>query len=134
MGTRALHLRAGSTGSTLAGDRGQGSIDIPIRRLDAVLRPEQIRRPCLLKIDTEGFELEVLRGAEGLIPHVDCIVSELHFATPQMYRPKDLIGHLDKLGFELSEMLDFHSGQGRVWCADFVFRRPEDMGPKALSA
>lgn len=136
--TSTLYLK-GRTGSTLTGDRGQGSIDIPIRRLDAVLAPEQIRRPCLLKIDTEGYELEVLRGAEGIIPYVDCIVSELHFATPEnstakMYRPKDLIAHLDKLGFEMSEMLDFHSGHGRVWCADFVFRRRADMPPKALNA
>ncbi len=120
--TAALYLK-GRTGSTLAGDRGQGCIDIPIRRLDAVLTPDMIRRPCLLKIDTEGYELEVLRGATALLPHVDCIVSEVHFATPQMYSPREIIAYLDSLGFELTEMLDSHAGQGRVWCADFVFRR-----------
>ena len=67
----------------------------------------------------------MLRGASELIPHIDCIVSEVSFATPHLYRPRDLIGHLDKLGFEMVEMLDFHAGQGRIWCADFVFRRIE---------
>jgi FkbM family methyltransferase len=121
-GTAQLYLK-GRTGSTLASDRGRGQIEVPVRRLDSVLRPADIRRPCLLKIDTEGYELEVLRGSAGIMSHIDCVVSEVHFATPELYRPRDLFGHLDALGFEMSEMLDFHSGQGRVWCADFVFRR-----------
>ena len=131
-GTATLHLK-GRTGSTIAGDRGQGSIDIPIRRLDAVLKPADIRRPCLLKIDTEGYELEVLRGAAGLMEHIDCVVSELHFTLPDLYRPRDLISHLESLGFEMCEMLDFHASQGRVWCADFVFRRFGDRAAKAAA-
>jgi FkbM family methyltransferase len=121
-GSAHLFLK-GRTGSTFAGDRGQGGIEVPVRRLDAVLRPEDIKRPCLLKIDTEGYELAVLKGAAGLIPHIDCIVSELHFTLPEQYRPNQLIDHLAALGFEMAEMLDIHVGQGRVWCADFVFRR-----------
>ncbi len=124
-GTAALFLK-GRTGSTLSADRGQGQVEVPVRRLDAVLQASDIRRPCLLKVDTEGYELEVLKGASGLLDHIDCIVSELHFTSPQMYRPRDLILHLDRLGFEMSEMLDFHAGNGRVWCADFVFRRMTD--------
>ena len=127
-GAATLFLK-GRTGSTMAGDRGQGSIEIPIRRLDAVLRPADIRRPCLLKIDTEGYELEVLRGAAGIMDHIDCVVSELHFSLPEQYRPRELIGHLEGLGFEMSEMLDFHVGQGRIWCADFVFRRMVPSAP-----
>lgn len=132
-GTATLFLK-GRTGSTLAGSRGQGQIEVPIRRLDSVLSPSDIRHPCLLKIDTEGYELEVLRGAAGIIPHIDCIVSEVHFGTPELYRPREIIGHLEGLGFELSEMLDFHSGQGRVWCADFVFRRIENRSKSSTAA
>ena len=121
-GTATLFLK-GRTGSTLAADRGRGQIEVPVRRLDSVLKPDDLRHPCLLKIDTEGYELEVLRGAAGIMEHIDCVVSEVHFTTPQMYRPRELFAYLEELGFEMSEMLDFHSGQGRVWCADFVFRR-----------
>lgn len=130
-GTAKLHLK-GRTGSTFAGDRGEGAIEVPVRRLDTVIEPGSIRRPCLLKIDTEGFELEVLRGAAGLLAYIDCVVSELHFGLPHMYRPRDLTGHLEAQGFEMTEMLDFHTRQGRVACADFVFRRrseqPDQVG------
>ncbi len=125
-GTAQLHLK-GRTGSTFSGDRGEGAIEVPVRRLDQVLEPGMIRRPCLLKIDTEGYELEVLRGATGLLPHIDCIVSEMHFTLPHVYKPQDLIGHIEGLGFEMTEMLDFHASQGRVWCADFVFRRKVEL-------
>lgn len=123
-GTAKLYLK-GRTGSTLACDRGRGAIDVPVRRLDSVLAAADLRRPCLLKIDTEGYELEVLRGAAGLMPHIDCIVCEVSFATPHLYKPGTLVSHLERLGFHLEEMLDFHAGNGRVWCADFVFRRAE---------
>ncbi len=124
-GSASLFLK-GRTGSTFAADRGQGQVEVPVRRLDQVLTPADIRRPSLLKIDTEGFELEVLKGATGILPHIDCIVSELHFTSPQMYRPRDLISCLEQHGFEMTEMLDFHAGNGRIWCADFVFRRIAD--------
>lgn len=39
----------------------RGSRQLPVRRLDAVLRPDD--RPDLLKIDVEGFERQVLQGA-----------------------------------------------------------------------
>jgi FkbM family methyltransferase len=38
-----------------------GSTELPVRRLDAVLDPDD--RPDLLKIDVEGFERQVLQGA-----------------------------------------------------------------------
>jgi len=123
-GTARLYLK-GRTSSSFASDRGRGHVDVPVRRLDRVLKPADIRHPSLLKIDTEGYELEVLRGATGIIPHIDCIVSEMSFATPHLYRPRELISHLEALGFEMDEMLDFHVGHGRVWCADFVFRRTQ---------
>jgi len=31
----------------------------------------------LLKMDTQGYDLEVFRGAQSLLPNVSCILSEL---------------------------------------------------------
>lgn len=40
---------------------------VPVRRLDALVPPEALGRATVLLIDVEGFELEVLRGATGLL-------------------------------------------------------------------
>jgi len=40
---------------------------VPVRRLDALVPPDQLGRATVLLIDVEGFELEVLRGATGLL-------------------------------------------------------------------
>ncbi|MDB4476557.1 FkbM family methyltransferase [bacterium] len=56
-----------------------------------------------LKIDTQGFEWEVLQGAESMLPRVDVVLCELSL-TPlydgqRLWR--DLIDHMAERGFEL---------------------------------
>jgi FkbM family methyltransferase len=120
--TAVLFLK-GRTGSSIVRDFGRGSVTVPVRRLDAILTQEDVRRPALLKIDTEGYEMEVLQGAEGILPAIDAVVVEIHFSKPEQYQPKDIVAHLGARGFSITEMLDFHVGSRRVLCADFVFRR-----------
>lgn len=40
---------------------------VPVRRLDALVPPESLGKATVLLIDVEGFELEVLRGATGIL-------------------------------------------------------------------
>lgn len=42
--------------------------------------PDGVARPCLLKIDVQGFELEVLRGADRLLDTIDIVLVECSFA------------------------------------------------------
>lgn len=47
--------------------RSTGKRPVPIRRMDSLLADGTIRRPDFLKIDCEGFEPEILRGAQDLL-------------------------------------------------------------------
>lgn len=61
--------------------------DVEVRRLDAVLRPDDILRPSMLKIDVQGYELEVLRGAAGVLPAIDWVYVECSFLELYVGQP-----------------------------------------------
>jgi FkbM family methyltransferase len=49
---------------------------IPCARLDDLLEGRTLERPLLLKLDTQGSEVRVLRGAQRVLEQVDAIVLE----------------------------------------------------------
>lgn len=126
-GEAEFHL-SGPASSSLLGTadkpgRTFPSMTVPVRRLDSLLAPGDVKRPSMLKIDTEGYELAVLKGAEGLLPVIDCVMVEMHFGKPYAYAPQDVLDLLSRHGFALTDMLDHEVSNGRVVCSDFIFER-----------
>ncbi len=70
-GTAAFHVSDFSTTGKLCGSAANGhganEIPVPTRQLDQLLFGSKLPRPSLIKIDTEGAEVEILRGAEKLL-------------------------------------------------------------------
>ncbi|KJV09367.1 hypothetical protein VZ95_11955 [Elstera litoralis] len=88
--TAPLHISRRSDNSSLLpinrsqtvfapGTEAIGTVTVPVRRLDAVLAETALPRPVLLKVDTQGGELALLTGAEGLFPIIDYIYVEVSF-------------------------------------------------------
>ena len=77
------------------------TVDVPVQRLDAALQALKISKADLLKIDTQGFDLEVLKGAG------------------EMLTPDTIRGLLIEVCFE-----PFYKGQGTCGeIFDFVIAR-----------
>jgi FkbM family methyltransferase len=55
------------------------TLSVPVRQLSDVLIMDDISRPCLMKIDVQGAELDVLAGAARILDNVDFIYLELSF-------------------------------------------------------
>jgi FkbM family methyltransferase len=66
-------FRAGSAGAAGA----QRALACRVRRGDAVIRKEWLKRRVFLKMDVEGFELEALEGLRETLPRVDHAIVEV---------------------------------------------------------
>lgn len=100
-------------------------LDVEANTLDSVLRGK-IRRPCLLKVDAQGGELEVLRGAQDLLADVDVAYVECSFV--EFYRGQPLADEVIRAFLSTGLRLDgvyslVHDTQRRCLQADMLFRR-----------
>jgi len=116
----------------------EGDETIEVRRLDDVAPSHPVlgqAKRVLLKTDTQGFDLEVLRGSHAFLAQTVAILIELSvlpiYADAPSYQ--DVIAELHALGYDLSGlfpvMLDPHL---RVIEFDGVFvRRPTGASASA---
>lgn len=54
-------------------------IDVEVKTLDSVLADHEFKSPVLLKIDTQGYEANVIRGATETLKRVDYVLLEVSF-------------------------------------------------------
>jgi len=108
------------------GARTQERIAVEVVRLDTYMVGRSPPRPTLLKIDTQGFELQVLEGAVGFLDSVDWILIELSFEP--MYRGErsagEILAWLRDRGWRLQQPMDFLAGRGgRILQMDALLAR-----------
>lgn len=86
--------------------------NIEVRTLDSFLNDQIINSTSniWLKIDTEGYELEVLKGAEKLLENVKVIDIEVCFKGHRMGQPLiwDIYDYCLKKGFEFFHIGSFY--------------------------
>lgn len=75
---------------------------VPRMRLDTFMRSQDCPRPYLLKVDVDGWEMPVLRGAEGIWADIGCIILEApidqllertSFVMSRGFRLFDIVDH-----------------------------------------
>ena len=100
---------------------------VHVRPLDSVLPMAALQKKILLKIDVQGYEMEVLKGAEHLLRQVEVIIVETSFQ--ELYRGQPLFDDIYK--FLLEKNFHFHGSlepvfstiNGEVLQCDAVFIR-----------
>lgn len=111
------------------GTEEAASIRVPMTRLDDVLAERAPARPCLLKIDVQGYELEVLGGGDRVLRGVDEVFVECSFV--ELYTGQalagELVAHLWSRGFRLAGVFSLKRDiAGRCLQADLLFQRSVD--------
>lgn len=88
----------------LEGDAARSRHRVPIQRLDEYLAQRRITNVALLKVDAEGFELPVLRGASGFLELARPLPAILCEVAPGAYpllggHVSDLFDLLGRFGY-----------------------------------
>lgn len=117
--------RSGQASHAIQFGNGQTET-IHVRRLDAVA--SQYIRPddrTWLKMDVQGFELMVLRGAAATLPSILAVEAEMSvwpfYSGQPLYR--ELVDHMDAAGFDLWSISPGHRvpETGRMIEMDGIF-------------
>jgi len=136
-GTATMHVSAAADSSSLLpiserqselfpGTEEVGTTDVAVGPLDQFVDASEIQAPAMLKIDVQGFELEVLRGSVGLLPSFDHVYVEASFEA--LYEDQALFADVEAFlvsqGFEeVGRYNVAQTDQGTPIQADFLFRR-----------
>jgi len=82
-------------------ESNKNSKSVPVKTLDNIMRNLDLKKIAILKIDTEGNDFNVLRGADYILNITDLVIFEI------MYRiliygdePDDAIQYLKSKGFK----------------------------------
>ena len=105
----------------------------PVRavRIDEVV--DSVDAPCLMKIDVQGYELEVLQGAEKLLPSVEYLLVECSFTELYLGQAlaDEVIAYLHERGCRLTGIYDLKRDRlGYCLHADFLFERTDHGGQR----
>jgi FkbM family methyltransferase len=104
---------------------------VPVVKLDDYVRRERLDKIYLIKIDVQGYEMHVLRGAQQSLTRIDHIFVES--AVRPLYhgaaRFTEVFEFLIANGFHLIGMQGWHRGNHALIEVDMLFRRNELMPP-----
>ncbi|MCK1704936.1 FkbM family methyltransferase [Bradyrhizobium sp. 146] len=117
-------LPLGEEHQRLYGSRVASTLTIKTGRLSSFIAPDRCPKACLLKIDTQGFELQVLKGSEELFPRVQLIYAELSFIELYEGQPlaSEVISYLHAMSYQLVGVFNVaHDGADRPVQADMLF-------------
>ncbi|MCJ7787045.1 FkbM family methyltransferase, partial [Patescibacteria group bacterium] len=102
----------------------QRTIEVPIRTLDSVFAECGLEELDLLKIDVQGYELEVLAGGVSILRHTYLVVIEVSFFEHYYGQPlfPDIYSFLTSAGFGMHRMFGYaYDDRGCLLQCDAVF-------------
>jgi FkbM family methyltransferase len=104
---------------------------VPVARVDALCAERGLPGPYVLKVDVEGFELDVVAGSEAILPETEVVLLEvslfrLNGANPQL---GDVVCAMRERGYAVYDIYGGHLRplDGALAQVDLAFVR--DDGP-----
>jgi FkbM family methyltransferase len=112
------------------GTEKDGNVETEVVALDSYFTGRDLTSPVLLKLDVQGYELEALRGAAGLLARVDSVLVECSFRELYAGQPlfDEVVAWLRGHGFALRAGNLSSTDPDGAWVqGDFLFERADDV-------
>jgi FkbM family methyltransferase len=116
-------------GGAASASAGPGRIEVPVTTLDAELADRKLPGPYLLKFDTHGFEMPILKGAVETLRKTDVIVMECYNfrISPECLTFPEMCAWLGERGFRCIDLVEpmHRPHDDAFWQMDLVFARAD---------
>lgn len=110
---------------TEAGTKHPPTTLLPMTTLDAITENGPFAKPNFVKLDVQGYELEVLRGGVCTLESAEAVLMEvnllrLHDGAPLFHESAEYMG---KRGFHVYDLCSLirRPYDGAIWQADVIF-------------
>lgn len=105
-------------------DRGFDQITIPMIRLDDFVKKNELEMPSIIKIDAEGLDFEVLKGAGELLLHAEVVLVEVAIMNQRLPNTAlKILETMESNGYRLFDITDLNRPfpNGVLWLCEFAF-------------
>jgi FkbM family methyltransferase len=105
---KVLHFEENETASHVSFNHSSGSSIVNSETVDAILQRKGLPNPDFIKLDVQGFELEVLRGATAALHYAEFCLLEVSFLqlddSPLVL---EVLNYMDSKGFQAYDICQF---------------------------
>jgi FkbM family methyltransferase len=104
-------------------------IEVPVVTVDGELKARGLQGPYLLKLDTHGFEVPILKGAAEALAAAEVLVVECYNfrIAPECLTFDEMCRYLGERGFRCIDLVDplYRPRDDAFWQMDLVFIRKD---------
>jgi hypothetical protein len=107
----------------------EGYVRVPVTTIDAQVAQRQLKPPFLIKLDTHGFEVSILNGAQATLRQTNLLVIETYnfHLLPDSLRFHEMCSFMEARGFRPIDLVEpMHRERDQaLWQFDLVFIRAD---------
>jgi len=107
----------------------RNNIQVPVITVDGEVKARRLEGPYLLKFDTHGFEVPILRGAADTLARTEVIIMECYNfkIAPESLTFHEMCRHMQERGFRCIDLVDpmHRPHDDSLWQMDLVFVRDD---------
>lgn len=124
-----LNISDDLDGSTINGQGGE-SRQVPVKTIDTIVAERNLTGTFLLKFDTHGYELPILKGASLTLNKTSVIIMEAYNfkISENALRFHEMCAHMETLGFRCYDIADpmLRKYDKSFWQMDLFFCRTNE--------